>query len=157
MNFTCLFLKVRKAVKLDYPNSCIVRYLQLKEINSRLNRIEPKVPTSDGTATHHKVAASRSVSVNPKRGSPRTKSTPRESTLFGGKLYIFVRSLHMIIQIYVFAFNYSCKPRRSITAICQSRYCLGTKRCPFSMFIWVNICECPNAPNQLMIIGWTCT
>ncbi|KAM3368526.1 hypothetical protein ACQJBY_016815 [Aegilops geniculata] len=56
----------------------------LKEINSRLNRIEPKVPASDGTATQHKVAASRSVSVNPKRGSPRTKSTPRESTLFGG-------------------------------------------------------------------------
>uniref|UniRef100_A0A3B6C9G9 TOG domain-containing protein n=1 Tax=Triticum aestivum TaxID=4565 RepID=A0A3B6C9G9_WHEAT len=55
----------------------------LKEINSRLNRIEPKVPASDGTATQHKVAASRSVSVNPKRGSPRTKSTPRESTLFG--------------------------------------------------------------------------
>ncbi|KAM3297451.1 hypothetical protein ACQJBY_039373 [Aegilops geniculata] len=58
----------------------------LKEINSRLNRIEPKVPASDGTATQHKVAASRSVSVNPKRGSPRTKSTPRESTLFGGNL-----------------------------------------------------------------------
>ncbi|KAM3388111.1 hypothetical protein ACQJBY_010718 [Aegilops geniculata] len=56
----------------------------LKEINSRLNRIEPKVPASDGTATQHKVAASRSVSVNPKRGSPRTKSTLRESTLFGG-------------------------------------------------------------------------
>ncbi|KAF7081782.1 hypothetical protein CFC21_085689, partial [Triticum aestivum] len=62
--------------------SCI----ELKEINSRLNRIEPKVPASDGTATQHKVAASRSVSVNPKRGSPRTKSTPRESTLFGGNL-----------------------------------------------------------------------
>jgi hypothetical protein len=64
-----------------------VQYLQLKEINSRLNRIEPKVPSSDGTAPQYKVAESRSVSVNPKRGSPRTKSTTRESTLFGGKIY----------------------------------------------------------------------
>ncbi|KAM0904238.1 hypothetical protein ACQ4PT_018122 [Festuca glaucescens] len=56
----------------------------LKEINSRLNRIEPKVPSSDGAATQYKVAESRSLSVNPKRGSPKTKSTTRESTLFGG-------------------------------------------------------------------------
>ncbi|CAM0903887.1 unnamed protein product [Alopecurus aequalis] len=55
----------------------------LKEITSRLNRIEPKVPSSDGTATQYKVAESRSVSVNPKRGSPKTKNTTRESTLFG--------------------------------------------------------------------------
>uniref|UniRef100_I1PMV6 TOG domain-containing protein n=2 Tax=Oryza TaxID=4527 RepID=I1PMV6_ORYGL len=56
----------------------------LREINSRLERIEPKVPTSDGNIMQYKAVESRSVSVNPKRGSPRTKSTPRESTLFGG-------------------------------------------------------------------------
>ncbi|KQJ83476.1 CLIP-associated protein isoform X2 [Brachypodium distachyon] len=56
----------------------------LKEINSRLDRIEPQVPSSDGAATKYKVAESRSLSVNPKRGSPKTKNTARESTLFGG-------------------------------------------------------------------------
>ncbi|RCV34450.1 hypothetical protein SETIT_7G160500v2 [Setaria italica] len=55
----------------------------VKEINSRLERIEPKVRSSD-TAMQYKAAESRSVSANPKRGSPRTKSLPRESTLFGG-------------------------------------------------------------------------
>uniref|UniRef100_A0A0D9W6X9 TOG domain-containing protein n=1 Tax=Leersia perrieri TaxID=77586 RepID=A0A0D9W6X9_9ORYZ len=56
----------------------------LREINSRLEKIEPKVSTSDGSAVQYKAVESRSVSANPKRGSPRTKSTPRESTLFGG-------------------------------------------------------------------------
>ncbi|KAL6903536.1 hypothetical protein ACP4OV_004349 [Aristida adscensionis] len=56
----------------------------LKEINSRLDRIEPKVPSSDVPVMKYKVAESRSVSANPKRGSPRTKNTTRESTLFGG-------------------------------------------------------------------------
>ncbi|XP_062226123.1 CLIP-associated protein-like [Phragmites australis] len=55
----------------------------LKEINSRLDKIEPKVRSSD-TVMQYKVSESRSVSANPKRGSPRTKSTSRESTLFGG-------------------------------------------------------------------------
>ncbi|ONM16043.1 CLIP-associated protein [Zea mays] len=55
----------------------------LKEINSRLDKIEPKVRSSD-TAMQYKAVESRSVSANPKRGSPRTKSTPRESTLYGG-------------------------------------------------------------------------
>ncbi|PUZ47925.1 hypothetical protein GQ55_7G205100 [Panicum hallii var. hallii] len=54
----------------------------LKEINYRLDKIEPKVRSSD-TAMQYKAAESRSVSANPKRGSPRTKSIPRESTLFG--------------------------------------------------------------------------
>ncbi|CAN6228765.1 unnamed protein product [Urochloa humidicola] len=55
----------------------------LKEINFRLDKIEPKVRSSD-TAMQYKAAESRSVSANPKRGSPRTKSIPKESTLFGG-------------------------------------------------------------------------
>ncbi|KAF8704181.1 hypothetical protein HU200_031676 [Digitaria exilis] len=55
----------------------------LKEINYRLDKIEPKVRSSD-TALQYKAPESRSVSANPRRGSPRTKSIPRESTLFGG-------------------------------------------------------------------------
>ncbi|CAM0945231.1 unnamed protein product [Alopecurus aequalis] len=55
----------------------------LKEINSRLDKIEPKVPSSDGARVQYR-AMERSVSAHPKRGSPRKKSTSRESTLFGG-------------------------------------------------------------------------
>ncbi|PNT69074.1 CLIP-associated protein isoform X2 [Brachypodium distachyon] len=54
----------------------------LKEINSRLDKIEPKVPSSDGARMQYK-AMERSVSAHPKRGSPRKKSASRESTLFG--------------------------------------------------------------------------
>ncbi|XP_051193751.1 CLIP-associated protein isoform X1 [Lolium perenne] len=55
----------------------------LKEINSRLDKIEPKVPSSDGARVQYR-AMERSVSAHPKRSSPRKKNTSRESTLFGG-------------------------------------------------------------------------
>ncbi|WVZ74590.1 hypothetical protein U9M48_022754 [Paspalum notatum var. saurae] len=57
----------------------------LKEINSRLDKIEPNAPSSNGARMQLRAKESRSVSVIPKRGSPRRKGTPRESTLFGGK------------------------------------------------------------------------
>ena len=62
---------------------------QLKEINSRLDKIEPKAPPSDGARTQYR-AMERSVSAHPKRGSPRKKNTSRESTLFGGKFYFVI-------------------------------------------------------------------
>ncbi|KAL5213292.1 hypothetical protein ABZP36_024139 [Zizania latifolia] len=55
----------------------------LKEINSRLDKIEPKARSSDGARMQYKVME-RSVSANPKRGSPRKKSSTRENTVFGG-------------------------------------------------------------------------
>ncbi|KAJ1279986.1 hypothetical protein BS78_04G197600 [Paspalum vaginatum] len=60
----------------------------LKEINSRLDKIEPNAPSSNGARMQLRAKESRSVSVNPKRGSPRRKGTPRESTLCGGDTYI---------------------------------------------------------------------
>jgi CLIP-associating protein 1/2 len=51
--------------------------LQLKEINSRLDKIEPNAPSSDGARMQCK--AKKSVSA-PKRGGPKKKSMPREHT-----------------------------------------------------------------------------
>uniref|UniRef100_A0A0E0NHT7 TOG domain-containing protein n=2 Tax=Oryza rufipogon TaxID=4529 RepID=A0A0E0NHT7_ORYRU len=45
----------------------------LKDINSRLDKIEPKARSSDGARMQYKVIE-RSVSANAKRGSPRKKS-----------------------------------------------------------------------------------
>ncbi|XP_062219673.1 CLIP-associated protein-like [Phragmites australis] len=56
----------------------------LKEINLRLDKIEPKVPSCDGAKILRRAKESRSISANLKRGSPRKKSMPRENTLFGG-------------------------------------------------------------------------
>ncbi|TKW40355.1 hypothetical protein SEVIR_1G240000v4 [Setaria viridis] len=60
----------------------------LKEINSRLDKIEPNAPSSNGARMQCRANESRSISANPKRGSPRKKSAPRESTLFGGGMDI---------------------------------------------------------------------
>ncbi|CAN6279203.1 unnamed protein product [Urochloa humidicola] len=60
----------------------------LKEINSRLDKIEPNPPASDGARLQFRAKESRSISAHPKRGSPRKKGTPRESTLFGGGMDI---------------------------------------------------------------------
>ncbi|GAB4841292.1 hypothetical protein Ancab_022024 [Ancistrocladus abbreviatus] len=56
----------------------------VKDINARIERIEPKVQSSDGvigvnTASDHKLA-----SINPKRSSPKAKNSSREASLFGG-------------------------------------------------------------------------
>jgi CLIP-associating protein 1/2 len=59
--------------------------LQLNEINSRLDKIEPNAPSSDGARMQCK--AKKSVSA-PKRGSPKKKGIPREHTFFGGKFYL---------------------------------------------------------------------
>ncbi|CAN6273486.1 unnamed protein product [Urochloa humidicola] len=56
----------------------------LKEINSRLDKIEPNAPASKGARLQFRAKESRSISANPKRGSPRKKGMPRENTLFGG-------------------------------------------------------------------------
>ncbi|CAL5057134.1 unnamed protein product [Urochloa decumbens] len=60
----------------------------LKEINSRLDKIEPNALASDGAQLQCRIKESRSISAHPKRGSPRKKGTPRESTLFGGGMDI---------------------------------------------------------------------
>jgi hypothetical protein len=123
---------------------CIVQYLQLKEINSRLNRIEPKVPPSDGAATQYKVAESRSLSVNPKRGSPKTKSTTRESTLFGGKLYIS-RQKFKHEHLNIFPFERWFQPRTLLISNCNS----SRKICV--MFLGGHL-QMPRLFYQLMII-----
>ncbi|GJM85531.1 hypothetical protein PR202_ga01989 [Eleusine coracana subsp. coracana] len=57
----------------------------LKEINAKLNKIEPNVSSPDVIRVESRTKESRSISASPKRGSPRKKSMPREGTLFGGK------------------------------------------------------------------------
>ncbi|KAF8645960.1 hypothetical protein HU200_066053 [Digitaria exilis] len=60
----------------------------LKEINSRLDKIEPNAPSFDGARMQCRAKESRSFNANTKRGSPRKKGTQMESTLFGGGMDI---------------------------------------------------------------------
>ncbi|KAH0451999.1 hypothetical protein IEQ34_019298 [Dendrobium chrysotoxum] len=57
----------------------------MKDISARLARIEPKVHQSDGAGAHFISTEIKSSNISHKKGSPRTKSTPRETSLFGGE------------------------------------------------------------------------
>jgi CLIP-associating protein 1/2 len=56
----------------------------VKDINARLERIEPQVRSSDGLAGNFAAGEIKPASHNPKRSSPKAKSSSREMSLFGG-------------------------------------------------------------------------
>ncbi|GMN50388.1 hypothetical protein TIFTF001_019537 [Ficus carica] len=57
----------------------------VKDINARLERIEPKVRSSDGLTGNFPTGEMRHITVNPKKSSPKAKSSTRETSLFGGE------------------------------------------------------------------------
>ncbi|XP_062079246.1 CLIP-associated protein isoform X2 [Humulus lupulus] len=56
----------------------------VKDINARLERIEPKVRSTDGHG-NFSTGENKNVSHNHKKSSPKAKSTAREMSLFGGE------------------------------------------------------------------------
>ncbi|XP_043723003.1 CLIP-associated protein-like [Telopea speciosissima] len=57
----------------------------IKHINARLERIEPKIRSSDGLASHCAAGETKPASLNQKKSSPKTKSSTREMSLSGGE------------------------------------------------------------------------
>ncbi|KAI3449855.1 hypothetical protein Pfo_006520 [Paulownia fortunei] len=55
----------------------------LKDINARLEKIEPKVRSTDAIASNYPSSEIKPASLNPKRSSPKAKSSTREVSLFG--------------------------------------------------------------------------
>ncbi|CAG7900425.1 unnamed protein product [Brassica rapa] len=57
----------------------------VKDINARLERIEPQQRSTDSRSSHHAaVNEVKASSVNPKKSSPKAKISTRENSLFGG-------------------------------------------------------------------------
>lgn len=56
--------------------------MQLKDINARLERIEPKVHSSD--VSNYSSSETKPVLI-PKKSSPKAKTSMREVSLFGGQ------------------------------------------------------------------------
>jgi len=56
----------------------------VKDINARLEGIQPKVRSSDGIPGGYIAGEIKHLSVNPKKSSPKAKSSSRETSLFGG-------------------------------------------------------------------------
>lgn len=61
-----------------------LQWYQVKAINARLEGIQPKVQSSDGISSGYIAGEIKPVGVNPKKSSPKAKSSSRESSLFGG-------------------------------------------------------------------------
>ncbi|KAK9282224.1 hypothetical protein L1049_005138 [Liquidambar formosana] len=57
----------------------------VKDINARLERIEPKIRSLDGLAGNYATGEMKPASINPKKSSPKAKSSTREMSLFGGE------------------------------------------------------------------------
>ncbi|KAK6937725.1 CLASP N-terminal domain [Dillenia turbinata] len=57
----------------------------VKDINARLERIEPKLRSSDGIVSSYSGVETKLVSVTTKKGSPKAKSSSRETLLFGAE------------------------------------------------------------------------
>ncbi|KAK7284196.1 hypothetical protein RJT34_18937 [Clitoria ternatea] len=57
----------------------------VKDINARLEGIQPKVQSSDGIPSGYVTGEIKHSSVNPKKSSPKAKSSLRETSLFGGE------------------------------------------------------------------------
>ncbi|GAV63851.1 HEAT domain-containing protein/CLASP_N domain-containing protein [Cephalotus follicularis] len=57
----------------------------VKDINARLEKIEPQIHSSDGLTSNFTVGEIKPASLNPKKSSPKAKSSSREMSLFGGE------------------------------------------------------------------------
>ncbi|KAK7336949.1 hypothetical protein VNO77_17503 [Canavalia gladiata] len=57
----------------------------VKDINARLEGIQPKVRSSDGVPSGYITGEIKPLNFNPKKSSPRAKSSSRETSLFGGE------------------------------------------------------------------------
>ncbi|XP_022727547.1 CLIP-associated protein-like [Durio zibethinus] len=57
----------------------------VRDINARLEKIEPQVRSSDGTLGGFAAGEIKPAILKPKKSSPRAKSSSRETSLFGGE------------------------------------------------------------------------
>ncbi|KAL8100443.1 hypothetical protein AgCh_032632 [Apium graveolens] len=67
-----------------HPLFKIDTLLHVRDINARLERIQPKSNLSDGRISNYATGDVKSSSLNLKRSSPKAKSSSREGSLFGG-------------------------------------------------------------------------
>ncbi|XP_044492226.1 CLIP-associated protein [Mangifera indica] len=63
----------------DLPTS------MMKDINARLEKIQPQIRSSDGLTCTFPSVEMKPASFNPKKSSPKSKSSSREMSLFGGE------------------------------------------------------------------------
>ncbi|XWS76152.1 hypothetical protein CRYUN_Cryun01aG0151900 [Craigia yunnanensis] len=68
----------------------------VRDINARLEKIEPQVRSSDGISGGFAAGEIKPAILNPKKSSPRAKSSSKETSLFGGESDITEKSIDPI-------------------------------------------------------------
>lgn len=58
--------------------------IMVKDINARLERIEPKIRSADGLVSNYSSSEIKSANLSTKKSSPKAKTSTREVSLFGG-------------------------------------------------------------------------
>lgn len=73
----------------------------MKDINARLERIEPKVRSSEGASNITSAPEHKHVNHNPKKSSPKAKNSSRETSLFGGELALTCQIVACSVHDYI--------------------------------------------------------
>ena len=73
----------------------------MKDINARLERIEPKVRSSDGAGIITSAPEHKHVNHNTKKSSPKAKNSLRETSLFGGVLALTCQIVSRSVHYYI--------------------------------------------------------
>ncbi|XP_030549432.1 CLIP-associated protein-like [Rhodamnia argentea] len=68
----------------------------VKEINARLEKLEPQIRSSNGLTGNFAAIDTKPTSHNPKRNSPRAKSSTRDMSLFGAEGDVTVKPVEPI-------------------------------------------------------------
>ena len=63
----------------------VKNWLQLRDINARVEKIEPKIHSSDAIVSNYSSTETKPTMHNPKKSSPKAKTMSRENSLFGGQ------------------------------------------------------------------------
>ena len=67
-----------------------------------MERIEPKPQSSDGAVSISNVVEHKVINHNPKRSSPKAKTSSRETSLFGGRLVRLSRNWNLCYSNFYF-------------------------------------------------------
>lgn len=73
--------------------------MQMKEINAKLERLEPKARQSDGLGSNFITAEMKSSSISHKRTSPKSKSAPKEPLFSTGQNNYCIFNVRLMLAI----------------------------------------------------------
>lgn len=113
----------------------------MKEINSRLEKIQPKVQSTDNHGSSFNSTEMKSGSHRQKRSSPKAKNVPRETFPSAGQLFFWISD-----EISSYGHSYSPISLHSSIYICVVEYEQTKNKCTIVSSFWPQhrqfVCVC---------------